>query len=102
MAEFTKTIEEKNLGDGGMISLTVSGKVICIAKSEGTIFAFDDTCTHERCSLSEGILEDRVVECPCHGSRFSLENGEVLSLPATLPIKTYPTKVEGDWIWVEI
>jgi len=94
--------EEKNLIEDGMIALTVSGKGISIAKAEGIIFAFDDTCTHAQCSLSEGVLEERVVECPCHGSRFNIESGDVLSLPATLPINTYPTKVEDGWVWVEI
>ncbi|MBI4641820.1 MAG: Rieske 2Fe-2S domain-containing protein, partial [Candidatus Tectomicrobia bacterium] len=57
--------------------------------------AIDDTCTHEEASLSEGEVWGEVIECPKHGARFDLRTGEVVSLPAVLPVATYEVKVEG-------
>ena len=45
---------------------------------------------------------EQEVECPCHGSRFDVKSGAVRFLPATAPIATYPVKVEGEDILVEI
>ena len=41
--------------------------------------AFDDTCTHEECSLAEGELDGAVIVCPCHGSEFDVRTGDVLT-----------------------
>jgi len=42
------------------------------------------------------------VECPQHGSRFSLVTGRVTGLPAVIPAQTYPVSVEGEEIFVEV
>ena len=41
-----------------------------------------------------------MIECPRHGARFNVKSGEVLSLPATVPVPTYEVRVEGDEIQV--
>lgn len=102
MAEFIKAIEENKLEEGTIVPVTVSGLSLGLVKSGNRYFAFEDKCTHAGCALSEGLLQDLEVECPCHGARFNIESGEVLALPATLPIKTYSTKVAGGWVTVEI
>lgn len=102
MAEFIKAIEENKLEEGILVPVTVSNRSLGLVKSGNRYFAFEDKCTHAGCSLSEGLLEDMEVECPCHGARFNIESGEVLALPATLPIKTYPTKVTDGWVMVEV
>ncbi len=102
MAEFIKAIEEKDLKEAGLLSVHISGQAVCLAKTGTKVFAFDDTCTHAGCSLAGGLLENGVVECPCHGARFSIESGSVLALPATQPVKTYPVKVENGWVMVEV
>jgi nitrite reductase/ring-hydroxylating ferredoxin subunit len=45
---------------------------------------------------------DGCVYCPKHGSRFDIKTGNVKDFPATRPVKTYPVRVEGDEIWIEI
>ena len=45
--------------------------------------------------------EDRTIECWKHGSEFSLETGQPLSLPATRPEPVYEVRVEdGDVVLV--
>ena len=59
------------------------------------IYALDDTCSHEDVSLSEGEvdIDECALECWKHGSLFSLETGEALSLPATKSVKTYEVRI---------
>jgi len=64
------------------------------------VYAIGDRCSHAEASLSEGFLSDREVECPRHGSEFSLETGEALSLPATKPVPTYEVEVEDGVVYV--
>jgi 3-phenylpropionate/trans-cinnamate dioxygenase ferredoxin component len=71
---------------------------------DGEFFAVDDVCSHAEASLSEGEVdvEDETIECPRHGSVFDLRTGKPRSLPATLPVLTFPVKVEGDAIMIEL
>jgi 3-phenylpropionate/trans-cinnamate dioxygenase ferredoxin subunit len=62
-------------------------------------YVIGDTCSHADYSLAEGELwpEELEIECPQHGSTFSLETGEPQTLPATQPVPTYAvTVVDGD------
>ena len=65
-------------------------------------FATDDTCTHAKFSLSEGYIEGEEIVCALHEARFCLRTGRVLSPPATVALRTYAVKVEGDDILVEM
>jgi 3-phenylpropionate/trans-cinnamate dioxygenase ferredoxin subunit len=61
-------------------------------------YVIGDECSHEDYSLSEGDVwpDEREIECPKHGSMFSVITGEALTLPATKPIPTYDVRVDGD------
>jgi 3-phenylpropionate/trans-cinnamate dioxygenase ferredoxin component len=67
-------------------------------------YVLGDRCSHAEASLSEGELLVDVceIECPRHGSSFSLLTGEPDSLPATKPQPTYAVRVDGDDVIVEI
>ena len=75
---------------------------IAVANVDGTLWAFDDACTHRQCSLAEGKLEDAVVTCPCHGSQFAVRTGERLRGPAVRPVRTYPVRYENSVVRVEL
>ena len=90
------------LNDKQMKVIEVSGKRISVVKVGSDFFAFDDTCTHYQCSLSQGFIEGTTVECPCHGALFDIKSGNVLRLPATVAINTYPVKVENGIVFVEV
>jgi 3-phenylpropionate/trans-cinnamate dioxygenase ferredoxin subunit len=70
----------------------------------GEFLAVDDICSHAESSLSDGEVdvEDATIECPRHGSTFDLRTGRPRTLPATLPVVTFPVKVEGDQILIEL
>jgi 3-phenylpropionate/trans-cinnamate dioxygenase ferredoxin subunit len=71
---------------------------------EGTFLAVDDICSHAEASLSEGEVDVdmETIECPRHGSTFDLRTGQPKTLPATVPIPTFPVKVDGDRILIEL
>ncbi len=71
---------------------------------DGRFFAVDDICSHAESSLSEGEVDvdDETIECPRHGSTFDLATGRPRTLPATVPVATFPVKVEGDTILIEL
>jgi 3-phenylpropionate/trans-cinnamate dioxygenase ferredoxin component len=95
MAEFEAVSGAGDLGEGEMRKFDVLGTKITVANVGGLFHAFDDTCTHMACSLAEGDLEESTVICPCHGSEFDVTSGAVLQGPATEPVETYATRVEG-------
>jgi 3-phenylpropionate/trans-cinnamate dioxygenase ferredoxin subunit len=70
----------------------------------GVFLAVDDVCSHAEASLSEGEvdLDEETIESPRHGSVFDLRSGKPKALPATLPVLTFPVKVEGDLIMIEL
>jgi 3-phenylpropionate/trans-cinnamate dioxygenase ferredoxin component len=78
---------------------------VCVANlGNGTFLAVDDVCSHAEASLSEGEVDpdDETIECPRHGSVFDLRTGQPRSLPATLPVVSFPVKVEGETLLIEI
>lgn len=79
-------------------------RVAVVNLGEGQFAAVDDICSHAEASLSEGDVDvdDQTIECPRHGSTFDLRTGQPRSLPATVPVATYPVKVEGDTILIEL
>ena len=80
----------------------LEGHKIAVANVSGTFYAFGDTCTHRQCPLSKGELEGTTVTCPCHGSQFNVTTGAVLRGPAQDPVESYPIRIEGDALVVEI
>lgn len=82
-----------DLGPGEMKAVRAGRHFVGIANVEGGWYAFDDTCTHEEASLTEGELYDFIVECPLHGATFDIRTGSVESFPATIPLPTYDIRI---------
>jgi 3-phenylpropionate/trans-cinnamate dioxygenase ferredoxin subunit len=80
----------------------VDGHRIAVVRIGDDFYALGDRCSHADFSLSEGdVWEDELeIECPKHGSTFSLITGEPRTLPATQSVPVYRVEVEGDDILV--
>ena len=87
---------------GQMKSFNVNGNQILVANVGGTFFATQDICTHDNGTLSDGELVGDEIECPRHAARFSAQTGQVLTLPAVVPIKTFQVKIQNDEIQVAV
>jgi len=71
---------------------------ISIARFKDRLYAFDDlcTCSRDRCPLSAGLLTATTIMCQCHGSRFDIITGAVISGLATEALHVYEVQeVEG-------
>ena len=71
---------------------------ISVARIDGRLYAFDGlcTCAERACPLSGGLLTGTTIMCQCHGSRFDITTGAVISGPATEPLSVYEVQeVDG-------
>jgi 3-phenylpropionate/trans-cinnamate dioxygenase ferredoxin subunit len=90
------------LGEDAAVSVNIGDEPVCVARSEGKVYALRDVCSHAEIALSDGEIEDGTVECWLHGSRFELATGRPLGLPANQPVPTYPVRVDGDTVLVDL
>ncbi len=77
---------------GGGLILEDEG-VVVTQPAEGDFKAFSAICTHQGCPVTS--VEDGTITCPCHGSRFSIEDGSVQAGPAPAPLPAVDITVEG-------
>jgi nitrite reductase/ring-hydroxylating ferredoxin subunit len=78
--------------DGG--GKIIDGKNIVITQPQaGSFKAFTAVCTHQGCIVSS--VSGGTINCPCHGSKFSIKDGSVVNGPATSPLAPIAIKVEG-------
>jgi len=103
----TTTIEvcpADELQPGDSRLLDVDGRRIGVFNAGGELYAIEDRCSHDEGPLAEGPFdpEARTVECPRHGSLFDLRSGRPRTLPAYLPVETFPVRVEDGTIKMEV
>lgn len=94
--------ERSSVSPGRPLCVQVDGRSIAIFDVGGACLAVDDECTHAGGNLSEGEVDGSVVTCPWHGARFELSTGAVLAGPAGSAVKSYPVRIEGSAIWLEV
>lgn len=102
MVEFVSVGNASEMEEGEVRLFDVDGQAIAVAKVAGSLYAFDDTCTHAQCSLAEGDLDGTTIICPCHDGEFDVTTGEVLDGPPDEPVLTYHVRTEGDEIQIEV
>ncbi|KGF06409.1 non-heme iron oxygenase ferredoxin subunit [Arcanobacterium sp. S3PF19] len=84
---------------------SAAGNAIAIAlvhSESGNWYALEDRCSHGRFKLSDGFVDEETIECTRHGAVFDLATGDPRTLPATKPVKTYPTHVRSGSVFVEL
>ena len=84
-AEWTATIPAAELGEGDTTCVLAGETPVLLARTNGTVHALHNRCSHRGAPLDEGEIEDGCVTCPWHGSRFRLSDGAVEQGPATGP-----------------
>jgi nitrite reductase/ring-hydroxylating ferredoxin subunit len=75
---------------------------IALYNLDGAFHATADTCTHAQASLTEGDLEGDEVICPVHFGAFHVPSGRALCFPVTEDLRTYPVRLAGGDVHVEL
>ena len=70
----------------------------------GELFGLEDRCSHDDGPLAEGDWEpdEGVVICPRHGAQFDIRTGRALTLPAYVPVDTFPVRVEDGIVKISV
>ena len=87
---------------GSIVRFATPAGPVAVCNVDGEFYAIADTCTHGEWALSDGWLEGHVVECSLHMAKFDVRTGGVLSPPATCPVASYPVRLAGDEVQVDI
>lgn len=87
---------------GSALRVESGDLVLAVFNVDGVFFVTDDACTHGPGSLSEGYIEDDVVECNFHNGQFNIRTGEVVSPPCMIPVRTYPARVENGMVVIDV
>ena len=93
------------LGEGETRLVEIDGRKIGVFHcGDGELFAIEDRCSHDDGPLAEGEFDRGActVECPRHGSLFDLTSGRPKTLPAYVPVETFPVSVENEKIILEV
>jgi len=104
MGEARRLCARDDLAPGTARCFAVDGHRVALVRVDDDFYAIDDTCSHADYSLSEGDVweDEREIECPKHGSTFSLTTGEPQTLPATQPVPVYKVRVDGNDVVVQV
>ena len=101
MAE-VKVAQVSQVASGTGTVVSAEGRAIAVFNVGGTFYALANECTHMGGPLGKGRLDGTTVTCPWHGSQFDVTSGEVKKGPARKPVATYPVRVQGDDVFVQI
>ncbi len=94
----TDDIEEEDL-----IRFDHGGRTFAIYHSpEGKFYCTDGLCSHEQVHLADGLVMGHLIECPKHNGQFDYRTGEAKRAPVCVNLRTYPVKVEGGRVLVEV
>jgi 3-phenylpropionate/trans-cinnamate dioxygenase ferredoxin subunit len=103
MAELTVgPVEELPPGE---VKIVRAGELaIGVYNLDGEYFAIEDRCSHDDGPLAEGDFDpdEGVAICPRHGSKFDVRTGRALTLPAYVPVETFPVRVDDGVLKVDV
>ena len=84
------------------LGVEVAGEKIGIYQCGDTVHALEDICPHAFALMSQGYVEDGIIECPLHGARFEIAGGKCLNEIGQRDLKSYPVRVVDGRIAVKL
>ena len=103
-ARWVRVANVEDIPPDTVTQVSIEGIDIAVCNAGGEFYAIGDTCTHAEASLADGdFYEDMrgwVLECPLHGSQFSVTTGDAISLPATGNSGKFDLRVEDGAIFL--
>ena len=102
MSQWIDALAQEDLPTDDVLGVAVAGRDLAVYTVGDAVYASDDTCTHGQARLCVGFLDGYEIECPLHQGKFDIRDGRPLCAPATQPIRTYPVKIEGNRVFIEL
>ncbi len=103
MADWIEACATGDIDQEDLIRFDHAGRSFAIYRSpDDGYFCTDGLCTHEQVHLEDGLVMDHVIECPKHNGQFDYRNGKALRAPVCEDLNTYPVKVEGGRVFIQI
>jgi naphthalene 1,2-dioxygenase ferredoxin component len=102
MSNWTEVAAEADLFEGAGIAVSLNGREIALFQVEAAVYAIDNLCSHGNASLCDGFVDGHMVECPFHQAQFDVRDGSVACGPATEPVKSWPVKIEGGRVFLDL
>jgi nitrite reductase/ring-hydroxylating ferredoxin subunit len=96
-ANGTKLASTSDIPSGGG-KIFKDKQVVVTQPAKGTFKAFNTICPHQGCDVT--TVKSGTINCPCHGSQFSVEDGSVKQGPATKGLTEVSVKVNGGSVWL--
>jgi nitrite reductase/ring-hydroxylating ferredoxin subunit len=101
--DWTEAAASSELANGEPKAVNVGDTPVFMLRHGDHIHAIHDRCSHRGCSLAEtGEVEGEVVECGCHGSRFSLRDGSLQRGPATVGQPAYDVREQDGKVEIKL
>ena len=101
-SELHRLCDASDMQPGTARRIVVGRLVLAAFNLGGEFYVTDDTCTHGFASLSEGIIDGYIVECPWHGGTFDIRSGAPVDQPCTVALKIYRAVVSDGTVWVDL
>jgi nitrite reductase (NADH) small subunit len=101
MARWVSVAQVEEIREGTGKELLAGDRIVAVYRVGDQFHALDGICPHAGGPLGEGCLAGPIVTCPWHGWQFDVTTGKN-SLNPKITHGTFPVKVEGDQILVEI
>ena len=104
MPEIIDVCPVEELQPGQMRLVEWEDLEIGVFNCAGALYAIEDRCSHDDGPLAEGEFDPGrcTIECPRHGSLFDLKTGKPMTLPAYVPVDTFPVIIEDEKIKLEV
>ena len=103
MANWINVCDRNEIDEEDVMRWDHGGKTYAIYRSpDDEFFATDGLCSHENVHLAGGLVMDYVIECPKHNGQFDYRTGEAKRAPACVNLRTYPVKVDGDQVMIDV
>jgi nitrite reductase/ring-hydroxylating ferredoxin subunit/uncharacterized membrane protein len=98
--EPTPVTNDDALREGETLRVDLDGVIVTVVRLDGSVYAFQEFCTHRYGPLSEGTFHGCTVVCPWHDSHFDVRTGKVAKGPAKVDLRTFRTEVRDGRIWI--
>ncbi len=103
VGEWVVACDADEVEEEDVIRFDHAGRTFAVYRLKGDVYhATEGLCTHEQVHLADGLVMGDIIECPKHNGRFNYKTGEARGAPVCVNLKTYPVKVDGGTVYIDL